>query len=114
MTIFRFSHNPEITPCALEVDGEIVPYINLFEHPDGHFSLALDRPGGHSPLCGMDVATEEELERWAYFLANAMAVAAGRTSHGPNSRPHNPHGANWFFEPDQISGTPIEEALHAN
>ena len=35
---------------------------------------------------------ESEVERWAWFLANAMAVAAGYTSHGPNSRPINRHG----------------------
>ena len=89
--LIRWSRG-EAQPCSLQVDGEVVPYIDVYEHADGTFSLTLDRPGRHSPLLGMDVETEEELLRWAPMLANAMAVAAGRTSHGPHSRPHNPHG----------------------
>jgi hypothetical protein len=37
-------------------------------------------------------ATESEIENWAWFLANAMAVAGGYTSHGEGSRPINRHG----------------------
>lgn len=85
------------TPCRLEVDGAYIPYIEVFEYEDRAYSILIERPG-FSPLLGMDVESEEELLRWAPFLANAMAVAAGRTSHGPNSRPLNPHGANWFFD----------------
>lgn len=35
---------------------------------------------------------ESEVNRWGWFLANAMAVSAGYTSHGKNSRPINRHG----------------------
>jgi hypothetical protein len=35
---------------------------------------------------------ESELNYWAWFLANAMAVAGGYTSHGQSSRPLNPFG----------------------
>lgn len=35
---------------------------------------------------------EKEIERWASFLADAMAISAGYTSHGKNSRRLNRHG----------------------
>lgn len=102
-SLHRMSRNPEATPILIEVDGTIVPYIECREI-DGRYSLTIMRPGD-SPLLGMDVDSEDELLRWAPMLANAMAVAAGRTSHGEHSRPHNPHGANWFFE-DGPHGAP--------
>jgi hypothetical protein len=37
-------------------------------------------------------APESEVERWASFLADAMAISAGYTSHGKNSRRLNRHG----------------------
>lgn len=40
----------------------------------------------------VEAATESEINRWSWFLANAMAVSAGYTSHGENSRRRNPHG----------------------
>lgn len=35
---------------------------------------------------------ESEVEKWAWFMAHAMAVSAGYTSHGENSRLINRHG----------------------
>lgn len=49
------------------------------------FSLTLDGRFGIT-------ATESEVERWTWFLANSMAVSAGYTSHGTNSRRLNRHG----------------------
>ena len=36
-------------------------------------------------------AEEEEVMRWAWLMANAMAISAGFTHHGPDSRRANPH-----------------------
>jgi hypothetical protein len=44
------------------------------------------------------------LGRWLPFLANAMAVAAGRTSHGEHSNIRNPHGEN-------LAGYPTEHIV---
>ena len=55
---------------------------------------------------GMDT-TEEELARWAPFLANAMAVSAGRTSHGERSYLRNPHGRSGGGDPPPVIGDPL-------
>lgn len=49
------------------------------------FNLTLDQRFGIT-------VPESELDRWAWFMANAMAIAAGYTSHGIHSRPINRHG----------------------
>jgi hypothetical protein len=49
------------------------------------FNLDLDGRFGHTCI-------ESELFGWTFFLANAMAVSAGYTSHGPSSRRINRHG----------------------
>lgn len=90
--LHRLSRNPDITPCMMEVDGTPLPYIEIFEHPNGKFSLTVMRQGGNSPLIGLDRISADALHRWAPILAAAMAVAAGRTSHGENSNVFNPHG----------------------
>lgn len=36
-------------------------------------------------------ANNDEILRWGYLLANAMAVSAGFTYHGPDSKPLNSH-----------------------
>ncbi len=52
----------------------------------------------------------EECERWLPFLANAMAVAAGRTSHGEHSNIRNPHGESLAGYPtERILGEPMAE-----
>lgn len=90
---------PYITAVAWpapEDPEERARYIAVFEDRSPHltramangeriFNLTLDN------RFGID-APESELERWAWFLANAMAVAAGYTSHGRNSRRINRHG----------------------
>lgn len=67
----------------ITIDGFHVPHIEA--HPkresdsvdlvlDGRFSIT---------------ATQAEVERWGWFLAQAMAIAAGYSSHGEDSRPTN-------------------------
>ena len=70
----------EITwPCVghrkLVVDGVVVPHIALSDDIDGQ-----------------PIPTKLLLDGWGWLLAQAMAVAAGYTSHGPNSRPINLYG----------------------
>lgn len=89
----RMSRNPDVTPCVMIVDGTPLPYVSIFEHPNGKFSITVERPGGNSPLVGLDRVSAEALHRWAPILANAMAVAAGRSSHGDHSNVFNPHGS---------------------
>jgi|ERR1051326_8699254 hypothetical protein len=67
------------------VDDYPVPYITVgHQRGNREFHLSLDR------RFGLD-ATLDQLVVW--FMANAMAVSAGRTSHGENSNIRNPHGA---------------------
>jgi hypothetical protein len=67
----------------LEVDGRRVPYLDAQKHPDKDLvMLQLDR---RLAIEG----TEEEVCKWVHFIANAMAVAAGYTSFGEHSKPHN-------------------------
>jgi hypothetical protein len=91
------------------VEGYKVPYIEVGrvieslsnDGPDRwHFSITLD------DRMGID-ATDDELQKWMPFVAHAMAVAAGRTSHGANSNIRNPHGENLAGIPTPtIEGAP--------
>lgn len=117
--------SPAKQPCVLQVDGHVIPYIELsrldptwvrreydlgaLDRPEKDWAsqdarrnflqirealdrgeplylFTLDGRFGHGPI------PESEINRWAWFLANAMAVSAGYTSHGENSRRRNPHG----------------------
>lgn len=75
----------------LMVDGVRVPHITVAktqgaatESPE-QYHLSLDDRFQIS-------ATWGELWRWAWFMAQAMAVSAGYTSHGPDSSKLNRHG----------------------
>ena len=64
------------------VDGFDVPYVTLRKNNldwdlivDGRYSIT---------------ASGDEMDRWIWIVANAMAIAAGYTSHGENSVPINP------------------------
>lgn len=81
----------EITaPCVghrkLVVDGVVVPHIALSDDIDGETWVMVD-----NRFC-QPIPTELLLDGWGWLLAQAMAVAAGYTSHGPNSRPINLYG----------------------
>jgi hypothetical protein len=80
----------------LLVDGYPVPYIEVHK---------VDEPGFTGDAFGKAMLTLDnryatqavrwdEFWRWAWFLANAMAVAAGYSSHGPNATRVNRHGPN--------------------
>jgi hypothetical protein len=87
---------------SIDVDGYKLPYIEAHTFADSDLiSLILD------DRFGLDTNTEE-LERWLPFLANAMAVAAGRTSHGEHSNIRNPHGENLAgYATERIVGEPV-------
>lgn len=67
------------------VEGRQVPYLRATPLDGGHVHLNLDRRLGLT-------LTVEEAERFVPFLADAIAVASGYTSHpdaerdGPNER----------------------------
>lgn len=68
----------------LVVDGYKMPHIKAYARSgseDGLYDLILD------DRFGIDCLTKAEIEKWAWFLFAAMAVAGGRTYFGDNSRP---------------------------
>ena len=74
----------------LTVNGCKVPYVRLFKNkPQNEWEsqfewyLIVDERWG----C---FAHEEEIYRWGSILANGMAVSAGYTYCGPDSKPLNP------------------------
>lgn len=69
----------------LAVDGVVVPHVHgVPAEKDGELYLEVRRV-----LFGP--WTREEVLALAPLLARAMAVSAGYTHHGPESRPDNPH-----------------------
>lgn len=79
------------------VDGHPVPSIVVHEIPAGtpggnddetSYTLILDRRFSTTAV------SRDTLLTWGWFVAQAMAVAAGFSSHGENSLLINPHGPN--------------------
>ena len=71
------------------IGGYIVPHLTVStvksQGPeDGMFNVMLDE---RFCVC----CTQEELDKWGWFIANAMAHAAGYSSFGENSNPVNPY-----------------------
>jgi hypothetical protein len=66
------------------VDNFLVPNIEALKNQDGLISFTLDHRYGTKPM------TLEEAEDFIWFVANSMAVAAGFSSFGENSKPVNP------------------------
>lgn len=64
------------------VDGRRVPYLTLHQEGDVWW-LTLDNRFGIS-------GTDAEVRKWARFLADAMAIAAGYSSFGTDQRRLNP------------------------
>lgn len=87
--------------CTLTYDGHEIPYIHGTYYDRGEYEgsvyLTLDNRYGLN-------TTVDELGDWIMFLANAMAVSAGRTSHGPNSYVRNPHGRSGAGDPPETKG----------
>ncbi len=70
----------------LSVNGYEVPHLTAIPQTgknDGMISLCLDERF-------LIEASQDEVEKWMPFLANAMAVAAGYSCHGENSCVPNP------------------------
>lgn len=70
------------------INGHLVPHLSITTiqssgPDDGMFNLHLDNRWVLS-------CTQEELDKWADFIANAMAVAGGYTCFGEGSKPRNP------------------------
>jgi hypothetical protein len=79
---------PPLLPSSpLLVGGYLVPHISITTikggAEDGMYQVHLDNR--FQITC-----THDELNKWGWFIANAMAVAAGYTSFGPNCQLNNP------------------------
>lgn len=75
---------PFIPEHLVSINGYKVPYITVTPTQDGRIDLYVDcRFGLDAPV------SIEEFNRWIGIIANAMAVAAGYSSHGENCQPIN-------------------------
>ncbi len=93
---------PMTEPGAFRVavDGYPVPHLKAYrsDPPEGHTSTSNDALGWHTLNLAGRFQTKAmawgELWTTAWFLANAMAVAAGYSCHGPDATKVNPYGPN--------------------
>lgn len=77
---------PFVPEHFVAINGYKVPYVTVTPTNDGQIDLCIDR------RFSLDTSVPiEEFNRWIGVLANAMAVAAGYSSHGENCLPTNPH-----------------------
>jgi len=68
------------------LDGYLVPGVRVVERDDsGQWNVTLD---GRYGIVAENI---EELQRWIWLVANAMAVGAGYSCHGKNSQVGNPY-----------------------
>lgn len=77
-------HGQFIGEWRISVDGYRVPYVSAYlcEGTENVWNLSLDERFGIT-------ATQEEIEKWMWWILNAMAIAAGRTSFGEGARDRN-------------------------
>lgn len=70
----------------LACHGYVVPNIKLYKRNDDVdlWSIQLDE------RFEIDAPTDE-VNRWAWLVANSMAIAAGYSCHGENCQPLNPY-----------------------
>mgnify|MGYP005822958257 CR=1 FL=1 len=68
------------------IDDHLVPYLKAYRTGVDEWSLSLDN------RFVVSNCSKEELKKWVWFIANAMAIAAGYTSFGKNSKPYNRFG----------------------
>lgn len=91
----RHCNDDGVWTCGVVVEQTLVPYVVVYELPSGSRGGFEDEVGymiGLDDRFGTSVMTYEEMWKQMWFWAQAMAVAAGFTSHGPNSRRLNRHG----------------------
>lgn len=72
---------PKLAPGhQVTIDGYLVPGVEVQElQESGQWNLMLDG------RFGVTAESIEELHRWVWIVANAMAVGAGYSCHGENS-----------------------------
>ena len=92
-SLFHNAHGVELVGPFIDhytyrvsVDGYLVPHIKamLQSGTEDTWNLSLDE------RCCLESVPGDALRQWLPFLANAMAVAAGYSSHGENSQQVNP------------------------
>ena len=64
-----------------------MPHVYIVARSDTEDKLTVTLDGRFS----IDVPIDQ-IQTWGWLVANAMAVAAGYSCHGPNSRLANPYG----------------------
>lgn len=74
---------PFIEYYHLIVDGYVVPHVKAHKVNENEYNLSV----GHF----VALIHKDDLEQVAHLLANGMAIAAGYTCHGKNSRRANPY-----------------------
>lgn len=105
MTVGRFSPQivgPFLPEYRVTIDGFQVPYVNARLLDDGRIDVTVDNRFSMS-----EPVPREEFDRWIHIVANAMAVAAGYSSHGENCTPLNP----FTVRMSQIGGEPEKPKL---
>lgn len=70
-------------PYRITVDGFEVPKVQGKKMEDGTWRFLLDGRFEWD-------ATEAEVQQWMWIVANAMAIGAGYSCFGENSKPLNP------------------------
>src|SRR5580693_2397514 len=78
-------HGPFQPEYFVTINGYRVPYVTIHPSEDARYSVTVDRRVGL-----FSSVTAEELDNWLPVLADAMAVAAGYSSHGEHCNPLNP------------------------
>lgn len=74
---------PFVEEWRVVLDGYEVPNLSAIVRKDGGIMLSLD----HRFLIE---GPREEVEKWIWIVANAMAIGAGYSCHGENCTPINP------------------------
>jgi len=74
-------HGPYLPEYKVTIADYEVPHITARPCEDGRIDVIVDHRFGMEPV------SRDEFNRWMPLLANAMAVAAGYTSHGENCNP---------------------------
>lgn len=101
--LVQLAWHPETEQVAdLIVDSLKVPYLTVTSVVDGSVTTGTEPVAGW--LLDLDrrfsvqAHSWDELWRWVWFIANAMAVSAGYTCHGPNASRINRHGLSESIE----------------
>ena len=69
---------------VLAIDGYMIPFIKARQNEDKSWTLLLD------DRFAVDITDENELNKWIWWIADAMAISAGWTAFGKDGKRSNP------------------------